>query len=161
MNVGKLRRKMAAWFGETFYWTATVIAGLLLAWVLWSYAFYGIKGEPIIEIVPLVLSAAIWLTGWACRSLYQPGRRKAARGGHRGIHGKTPRNQIRMMTATKIPMMTAAEAALAGSGEAWPTNPILSRSLRQYDVAATERPAAPRSSSLCYNQGFIPGFSTR
>ena len=62
-------RKMAAWFGETFYWTATVIAGLLLAWVLWSSAFNGIKGEPVIQVTPLVLSAAIWLTGWACRKL--------------------------------------------------------------------------------------------
>jgi hypothetical protein len=62
-------RKMAAWFGETFYWTATVIAGLLLAWVLWSCAFNGIKGEPVIQVTPMVLSAAIWLTGWACRKL--------------------------------------------------------------------------------------------
>jgi hypothetical protein len=43
MNVGNLRRKMVAWFGETFYWMATVIAGLLLAWVVWSYAFNGSK----------------------------------------------------------------------------------------------------------------------
>jgi hypothetical protein len=62
---------MVAWFGETFYWTATVIAGLLLAWVLWSYAFYGIKAEPIIEIVPLLLAAVIWLTAWACRKVLE------------------------------------------------------------------------------------------
>ena len=64
MNVGMYRRKMAAWLGESFYWTATIIAGLLLAWVLWSYAFNGT-----ILIVPLLLSAVIWLTAWACRKV--------------------------------------------------------------------------------------------
>jgi ABC-type Fe3+ transport system permease subunit len=58
---------MVAWFGETFYWTATVIAGLLLAWVLWSYGFNGAEGGRTILIVPLLLAAIIWLTGWACR----------------------------------------------------------------------------------------------
>ena len=71
MNVGNLRCKMVAWFGETFYWMATVIAGLLLAWVVWSYAFNGSKGEPIILIIPLLLSAIIWLTGWACRKVLE------------------------------------------------------------------------------------------
>ena len=37
--------KMVAWFGETLYWTATVIAGLLSAWVLWSYSFNGTEGR--------------------------------------------------------------------------------------------------------------------
>jgi hypothetical protein len=57
-------RKMAAWFGETFYRAATAIAGLLLAWVLWGYAF-----NRTILIVPLLLSAVIWLTAWACRKV--------------------------------------------------------------------------------------------
>jgi hypothetical protein len=62
---------MVAWFGDTFYWTATVIAGLLLAWVLWSYSFNDTNGEPIIQIVPLLLAAVIWLTGWACRKVLE------------------------------------------------------------------------------------------
>ena len=79
---------MVAWIGETFYWTATVIAGLLLAWVLWSYGFNEAEGRRVILIIPLVLAAIIWLTGWACRkarsnrtlrSLDRPGRREAAR----------------------------------------------------------------------------------
>jgi hypothetical protein len=61
---------MVAWFGETLYWTATVIAGLLLAWVLWSYSFNG-TGQPIILIVPLLLAAVIWLTAWACRKVLE------------------------------------------------------------------------------------------
>jgi hypothetical protein len=67
---GSVRLKMVAWFGETFYWTATVIAGLLLAWVLWSYSFNG-TGQPIILIVPLLLAAVIWLTAWACRKVLE------------------------------------------------------------------------------------------
>jgi hypothetical protein len=61
---------MVAWFGETFYWTATAIAGLLLAWVLWSYPFNG-TGQPIILIVPLLRAAVIWLTAWACRKVLE------------------------------------------------------------------------------------------
>jgi hypothetical protein len=59
---------MVAWFGETFYWTATAIAGLLLAWVLWNYSF---NDMPMIQIVPLLLAAVIWLTGWVCRKVLE------------------------------------------------------------------------------------------
>jgi hypothetical protein len=62
---------MVVWFGETFYWTTTVIAGLLLAWVLWSYSFDVTKGEPIILIAPLLIAAVVWLTGWACRKVLE------------------------------------------------------------------------------------------
>jgi hypothetical protein len=62
-------RKMAASWADTLYWTATAIAGLLLAWVIWSYVYNSIRGEPIILIVPLLLAGAIWLAGWACRNV--------------------------------------------------------------------------------------------
>jgi hypothetical protein len=62
---------MAAWVGDTFYWTATVIAGLLLAWVLWNYSFNGTIEEPVIQIVPLLLAAVIWLAGWVCRKVLE------------------------------------------------------------------------------------------
>ena len=65
------RHQMVAWIGETFYWTTTVIAGLLLAWVLWSYGFKGAEGQPVILIAPLLLAAVIWLTGWACRKAFE------------------------------------------------------------------------------------------
>jgi hypothetical protein len=54
-------------WGEIFYWAGTIIAGLLVLWVLWSYMFNADRGEPIIWIAPLVLAGAIWLAGWACR----------------------------------------------------------------------------------------------
>ena len=54
-------------WGEIFYWAGTFIAGLLVLWVIWSFVFNAELGEPIIRIVPLVLAAAIWLAGWACR----------------------------------------------------------------------------------------------
>jgi len=60
---------MAAWWAETLYWTATIIAGLLVAWAVWSYVYNSIRGEPIILIAPLVLAGAIWLAGWACRNV--------------------------------------------------------------------------------------------
>ena len=62
---------MVAWFGETFYWTTTAIAGLLLAWVLWGYGINWAGGEHIILTVPLLLAAVIWLTGWACRKVLE------------------------------------------------------------------------------------------
>jgi hypothetical protein len=62
---------MIAWFGETFYWTATAISGLLLAWVLWSYGFNWVEGGHVILIVPLLLAAVVWLTGWACRKVLE------------------------------------------------------------------------------------------
>jgi hypothetical protein len=58
---------MAAWWGVTLYWTATIIAGLLVAWVVWSYVYNSSRGEPVVLIVPLLLAALIWLAGWICR----------------------------------------------------------------------------------------------
>lgn len=54
-------------WGEIFYWAGTMIAGLLVLWVIWSYVSNSESGEPIIRIAPLVLAAAIWLAGRACR----------------------------------------------------------------------------------------------
>ena len=57
-------------WGESFYSAGTIIAGLLVLWVLWSYVFDADRGEPIIRIAPLVLAGVIWLAGWGwCRVL--------------------------------------------------------------------------------------------
>ncbi len=56
-------------WGEIFYWAGTIIAGLLMLWVLWGYVFSADRGEPIIRLVPLVLAGAIWLAGWVCRHI--------------------------------------------------------------------------------------------
>jgi len=47
--------------GDIFYWTANVVVGLVVLWVVWSYVFNADRGEPILQIVPLLLAAAIWL----------------------------------------------------------------------------------------------------
>jgi hypothetical protein len=61
---------MTAWCGETLYWAATILAGLLVAWVAWGYVYDSSRGEPIILIVPLLLAGAIWLAGWvSCKVL--------------------------------------------------------------------------------------------
>ena len=65
-----LNHKMIAWCRETLYWTATIIAGLLLAWVVWSYVSGISRSDPVILIVPLLLAAAIWTAGWVfCKAL--------------------------------------------------------------------------------------------
>jgi hypothetical protein len=46
-----------------------MIAGVLVVWVVWSYVYTSIRGEPLISIVPLLLAGAIWLAGWVCRKV--------------------------------------------------------------------------------------------
>jgi hypothetical protein len=60
---------MAAQWGNVLYWMATIIATLLVAWVVWSYVYNSSRGEPIIQILPLLLAGLIWLVGWFCRRL--------------------------------------------------------------------------------------------
>ena len=59
--------KEAARWGETLYWTATVIAGLIVVWVVWTYVFNTESGYPVFPVVALLLAGAIWLVGRACR----------------------------------------------------------------------------------------------
>ena len=61
---------MIVWFGETLYRTATIIAGLLVAWAVWGYVYDAVRAEPNIRIVPLLLAVTIWLVGRACRYVF-------------------------------------------------------------------------------------------
>jgi hypothetical protein len=47
--------------GDVFYWTASAVAALVALWVVWSYVSNADNGEPILQIVPLLLAGAIWL----------------------------------------------------------------------------------------------------
>ena len=58
---------MDARLGKILYWTATIIAGLIVVAVVAGYVSNTGEGEPMIPIVPLALAGAIWLAGWACR----------------------------------------------------------------------------------------------
>jgi hypothetical protein len=60
---------MAAHLGRFIYWLATMIAGVLVVWVVWGYVYTSNRGEPLILIVPLLLAGAIWLAGWVCRKV--------------------------------------------------------------------------------------------
>ena len=59
--------EMEAQWGKVLYWTATTVASLIAAWVIWSYVSNVERGFPVFPIVLLLLAAAIWLAGWACR----------------------------------------------------------------------------------------------
>jgi hypothetical protein len=60
---------MNAPWGRTIYWTTTVIAALIVMWVLWTYLFNAGEGYSVLPIIPLLLAGVIWVAGWACRLL--------------------------------------------------------------------------------------------
>jgi hypothetical protein len=60
---------MAAWWSKAIYWTATLVAILIVAWVVSGYAYSIAEGDPVLPIIPLLFAGAIWLAGWACRKL--------------------------------------------------------------------------------------------
>jgi hypothetical protein len=59
---------MAPRLGAILFLAAIIVAGLIVAWVVWSYVSGLRNGEPIIRIVPLLFAGAILLLGWACRN---------------------------------------------------------------------------------------------
>jgi drug/metabolite transporter (DMT)-like permease len=61
---------MAALLGRFLFWLATIIASVLVVWVVWGYVYTSNRGEPIISIVPLLLAGVIWLAGWVCRKVF-------------------------------------------------------------------------------------------
>jgi hypothetical protein len=54
-------------WGVRLYWTASVIAALIVAGVIWDYMYGILNGDPIIRIIPMLFAGAIWLGGCACR----------------------------------------------------------------------------------------------
>jgi hypothetical protein len=53
--------------GQFLYQTASVIAGLIALWAVWGYVYNAEKGEPVLDVVPLLLAGAIWLLAWLSR----------------------------------------------------------------------------------------------
>ncbi len=47
--------------GRILYQTASLVAGVIALWVVWGYLYNAEKGEPIVDIVPLLLAGAIWV----------------------------------------------------------------------------------------------------
>jgi len=61
---------MAAHLGEALYWTATVLAALIVVLVVWAYVYNISRGEPIIPVVALLFAVAVWLGGRGCRYVF-------------------------------------------------------------------------------------------
>ena len=61
---------MAASWGELVYWAATILAGLIVVFVVWGYVQNTDAGYPVLPIVPLLCAGAIWLAGRACRNAF-------------------------------------------------------------------------------------------
>ena len=58
---------MAAGWGKSLYWGATILAGLIVAVISVSYFSNASAGFPVIPIAALVLAGVIWLIGWTLR----------------------------------------------------------------------------------------------
>jgi hypothetical protein len=54
--------------GRVLYWTATIIASLIVVVVVAGYVSNTGEGVPIISTTALMLAGAIWLVGWLCRN---------------------------------------------------------------------------------------------
>lgn len=46
---------------DVVYKTASLVAGLIALWAVWSCIDNAERGNPVIQVVPLLFAAAIWL----------------------------------------------------------------------------------------------------
>jgi glucose uptake protein GlcU len=53
---------------DELYWTATTIAGLIVALVIADYVSSA-SNEPIIPVIPLLLAGIIWVVGQFCHRI--------------------------------------------------------------------------------------------
>jgi hypothetical protein len=53
--------------GAILFSIASIVAALIVAWVIWAYLSGLRNGEPVIQIVPLLFAGVIFLLGLACR----------------------------------------------------------------------------------------------
>jgi len=58
---------MVARLGDVLYWAASGVAALLAAFVLMVFMLADGKGEPIFQVLGVVIAGIIWLIGRACR----------------------------------------------------------------------------------------------
>ena len=54
--------------GGVLYWTATIIAILIVVVVVAGYMSNSGEGVPFVSTTALMLAGAIWLVGWICRN---------------------------------------------------------------------------------------------
>jgi hypothetical protein len=58
---------MDAQSGQAIFWTATLVAAVIVVFVAWNYVNSIGQNRAILPIVPLLLAGIIWAIGWACR----------------------------------------------------------------------------------------------
>jgi hypothetical protein len=56
--------------GDVIYWLATIIAALMLIFVVADLAISWAQGQPILRLFALMTALLIWLIGRVCRSLF-------------------------------------------------------------------------------------------
>jgi hypothetical protein len=58
---------MDPWWGQFVFRAATIVAALILLWVVWNYISNIEDQFPVLPVARLVLAGVIWLAGWAFR----------------------------------------------------------------------------------------------
>ncbi len=58
---------MTAHVADILYWTITIITALIVMIVVIGFFYSASRGDPFIQIVPMLLAGAVWMIGWACR----------------------------------------------------------------------------------------------
>ena len=64
----KPRKPRKFWFGDAIYWLATVVAGLMVVFIVGDLAIGWGQGRPILRVFALLIAVVVWLIGWGCRS---------------------------------------------------------------------------------------------
>ena len=63
------------WFGvgRALYWFATVVAALMVVFIIGDlFISWGQQGRPILRVFALLVAILIWLIGWVCRPRPSP-----------------------------------------------------------------------------------------
>jgi hypothetical protein len=55
--------------GDVLYWLATIIAALMVVFVVADLAISWAQGQPILRLFALLTALLIWLFGRACRAM--------------------------------------------------------------------------------------------
>jgi len=62
-------RQAALSAGRTLYWLATIIAAVIVIFVIADVFISWAQGAPIVRIIALIAALAVWLIGCICRAV--------------------------------------------------------------------------------------------
>ena len=63
-NLRPSKSRMTA--GRILYWSATIVAGLIVIFAVADFFFSWEQGTPILRIVAFIVAAGVWLIGLIC-----------------------------------------------------------------------------------------------